>query len=261
MSQTENPETNSDERIRKIYVKDLKVGEVVHTVFRAAFKEKHTSRGGKSYLALSLVDRTGDVDGRVFDNVDAADQAFSTDDFLLVKGKIGQFHGKTQIVVERLERLDPGPIDAAEFAYVAPPAPAKDEKPAAVTEKRAERDEHQAARVRLSKRLERLLEHPHVVQALDNFVAHLEKAFDAQRANLPPKAEHAERPEGAPRRERPERKPRAPRVEHKPVDGAAAHAPAAKPEPKRDPSLPEGLAFKPFNALVGEGEKTETPNT
>lgn len=262
MSQTENTETNSDERIRKIYVKDLKVGEVVHTVFRAAFKEKHTSRGGKSYLALSLVDRTGDVDARVFDNVDAADQAFSTDDYLLVKGKIGQFHGKTQIVVERLERLDPGPIDAAEFAYVAPPAPAKEEKPAAVTEKRErpERDEHQAARVRVSKRLERLLEHPHVVQALDNFVAHLEKAFDAQRANLPPKAEGTERPEGAPRRERPERKPRGPRVEHKPVDAAATPA-AAKPEAKRDPSLPEGLAFKPFNALVGEGEKTETPNS
>ncbi|MFZ5445960.1 MAG: OB-fold nucleic acid binding domain-containing protein [Myxococcota bacterium] len=229
-------------------MKDLKVGEVVHTVFRAATKEKHTSRGGKSYLALTVVDRTGEVDARVFDNVDAADQAFSTDDFLLVKGKIGQFHGKTQIVIERLERLDPGPIDATEFAWTPAPAPAKDEKPA-----REEKEQHQA-RVRLSKRLERLLEHPHVVQALDNFVAHLEKALDAQRGTLPPKPE------------RPEKKPRGPKVEHKPADAAPAKEPKAdhKPEAKRDPSLPEGLAFKPFNALVGEtagGEKTETPNS
>ena len=121
MSQTENPETNSDERIRKIYVKDLKLGEAIHTVFRAARKEKHTSRGGKSFLALTLVDRTGEVDGRVFDNVEAADQAFSADDYLLVKGKIGHFHGKSQVVIDRLERLDAGPIDAAEFAFT--PAP------------------------------------------------------------------------------------------------------------------------------------------
>ncbi|PZR16743.1 MAG: hypothetical protein DI536_06210 [Archangium gephyra] len=239
MSQTENTESNSsDERIRKIYAKDLKVGETVHTVFRAAVKEKHTSRGGKSYLALQLVDRTGAVDGRVFDNVDAADQAFSTDDFLLVKGKVGQFKGVTQIVVERLERLDPGPIDANEFAYTAPAPAPREDKPAA-----KERDEHTAAKVRLSKRLERLLENPQLVQALDNFVGHLEKALNAQHGHAPAVA----KPERAERPDRPKRE-RGPKVEHK----------ARPEEPKRDPSLPSGLAFKPFNALVG-GDDTKPP--
>ncbi|HEY0881700.1 MAG TPA: OB-fold nucleic acid binding domain-containing protein, partial [Archangium sp.] len=105
MSQTENVQENSEERIRKIYAKDLKIGESVHTVFRAARKEKLSSRGGKSFLSLTLVDRTGEVDARVFENVEAADQAFAADDYLLLKGKVGQFHGKTQIVIDRLERL------------------------------------------------------------------------------------------------------------------------------------------------------------
>lgn len=242
MSQTENPETNSDERIRKIYVKDLKLGEAIHTVFRAARKEKHTSRGGKSFLALTLVDRTGEVDGRVFDNVDAADGAFSADDYLLVKGKIGQFHGKSQVVIDRLERLDPGPIDAAEFAFTpAPPAPEK------APHAREEPTTAAAPKVHLSRRLAKLLENPQVAQALDVFVAQMEKAIEERihaRAGLPP----------PPPREPRERKPRGPRVEHKPRPEAEAH----KPEPRRDPSLPEGLAFKPFNALVGEGEQPET---
>lgn len=248
MSQTENPETNSDERIRKIYVKDLKLGEAIHTVFRAARKEKHTSRGGKSFLALTLVDRTGEVDGRVFDNVDAADQAFSADDYLLVKGKIGQFHNKSQVVIDRLERLDPAPIDAAEFAFT--PAPVV-ERPPAAHELKEGREEAVAPKVHLSRRLAKLLENPQVAQALDVLVSQLEKAIEAgvhAKAGLPPPPPRAERP---PR----ERKPRGPRVEHKPR--AEAEAPA-KHEPKRDPSLPEGLAFKPFNALVGEGEKPET---
>lgn len=262
MNQTDTTETNSDERIRKIYAKDLKVGETVHTVFRTTRKEKHASRGGKSYLSLSLVDRTGEIDGRVFDNVEAADQAFSADDYLLVKGKIGSFHGKTQIVIDRLERLDPGPIDAAEFTFIAPAAPEKAEKSEKPTrDEYGKKDDETRARVRLSKRLEKLLEHPQLVQALDNFVAHLEKAIAAA-GPRPERADRAERAEGAePRRER---KPKGPRSEFKSrtPDQAGAPKQESKPAaeaPKRDPSLPDGLAFKPFNALVGEGEKTETP--
>ena len=251
MSQTENPETNSDERIRKIYVKDLKLGEALHTVFRAARKEKHTSRGGKSFLALTLVDRTGEVDGRVFDNVDAADQAFSADDYLLVKGKIGQFHGKSQVVIDRLERLDPGPIDAAEFAFT--PAPSVLVSAPERTAEHPAAPLREDAKVHLSRRLAKLLENPQVAQALDVLVAQLEKSIEATihaKAGLPPPV-RAERP---PR----ERKPRGPKVEHKPrAEGEGA---SSKPEPKRDPSLPEGLAFKPFNALVGEGDKPETNN-
>lgn len=246
MSQTENTETNS-ERIRKIYAKDVKVGEVIHTVFRAVGKEKHQSRGGKPYLSLLLVDRTGDIDGRVFDNVGAADQAFSSDDYLLVKGKVGSFHGKTQLVIDQLERLDPGPIDAAEFAW-SPPAPSP-AKPDGKHE--GKHDAHHEQRVRLSKRLERLLQNPQLAQALDTFVAHLEKAVAADLgAPLPPKPERPERPPRAPRPPRAE-KPSGPKVEHK----------AAPAEPKRDPHLPEGLAFKPFTALVGgEGDKPAEPS-
>lgn len=233
MSQTDTNETNSsEERIRKIYAKDLKLGESVHTVFRAARKEKHLSRGGKAFLSVSLVDRTGEVDGRVFDAVEAADQAFSEDDYLLLKGKVGQFHGKTQIVIERLERLDPGPIDAAEFAWT--PAPAEARAPREPKERDAKDEGH--GKPHLSKRLLRLLENPQLAQALETFVAHLERSVEERVTGKPavpgPKVE---------------RKPRPPRPEHK----HAAEAPP-KPEAKRDASLPEGLAFKPLTALIGD---------
>lgn len=251
MNQTENRGENSnpaEERIRKIYAKDLKNGETVLTVFRAAKKEKHTSRAGKSYLAITLVDRTGEVDARVFENVDAADGAFAADDFLLVQGKIGSFHGKSQIVIDRLERLDPGPIDAKEFAW-SPPPPAAEERPA-----KAPVSSDEPTLKPLPKRLTRFLsENPGVANALDQLVASLERAIDDR---IAAKLGHAPapRPEHAPRPERPERKPKGPRVEHKPTTEAK---PEPKPEPKRDPSLPEGLAFKPFNMLVADDKAQE----
>ncbi len=103
-----------------MYAKDLKNGEAVLTVFKVTHKERHTSRAGKTYLSLTLVDRTGDVDARIFENVDTADTAVAAGDYLLVQGKVGSFHGKSQVVIEKLERLDPEPIDPAEFAWDPP---------------------------------------------------------------------------------------------------------------------------------------------
>lgn len=243
VSQTDT-QTN-DEKIRKIYAKDLKNGEAVHTVFKATRKEKSASRAGKPYLALTLSDRTGEVDGRVFENVEAADGAFTVGDYLLLQGRVGQFHGKTQIVVDRLERLDSGPIDPKEFEFTAPPPEAKEEK-----EKRRDRDEsgdaagHKAARQRLLK----LLDNPTIALGLDALLSQIEKQIEdrvvARLSGHPAPASNSG--------PRVERKPKAQRHQHH----DAPKAEEAKTELKRDGSLPEGLAFKPFKALVGEGENS-----
>lgn len=253
VSQTDNAPENSssDEQIRKIYAKDLKNGEVVHTVFKATRKEKAASRAGKPYLALTLTDRTGELDGRVFENVEAADGAFAQGDYLLLKGRVGQFHGKTQIVIDRLERLDPEPIDPKEFEYTAPPAAeAKEKEPREAREAKEAREpkdeahSHKAARQRLLK----LLDNPTIALGLDALLSQLEKQIEdrvvarLQGAPLAPNG-------GGPRVEK---KPRPPRPD-KPAD---AKEPAKAEAPRRDGSLPEGLAFKPFKALVGEGENS-----
>lgn len=255
VSQTENEAANSnppesEEQIRKIYAKNLKVGESIHTVFKATRKERLASRAGKPYLVIGLVDRTGEVDARVFDNVEAADAAFAPGDYLLLQGKVGHFHGNPQIIIERLERLDPEPIDAAEFAYTAPPPSERPEKPAKGEKPEKAKGEdagggHKAARQRLLK----LLDNPQVAQAMDVLVTHLERYIDDRiAAKLGGAPSRPERPE------RGERKPKGPKVEHK------SPASETKPDaPKRD-ALPEGLAFKPFSQLVGSGNSTEGPS-
>jgi RecG-like helicase len=247
VSQTENTSAESsgggEERIRKIYAKDLKAGETVHTVFRATKKERHTSRVGKPYMTMTLTDRTGEVDARIFDNVDGAEAAFTDGDYLLVQGKIGSFHGRAQIVIDRLERLDPEPIDPAEFAFTAPPAPpVAEERP-----KKAERDEAAPRELKLPRRVQKLLEQPQVAQAFDALLGYIDRLVEEKvAARLGGGA--AEKPEAPTRAERKhrDREPRPPKVEHKP----------RPEEPRRDPSLPEGLAFKPFTQLVG-GETKE----
>lgn len=253
MNPTETTEPTpgaEEERIRKIYVKDVKNGAALHTVFKAISKEKHTSRSGKSYLAISLVDKTGQIDARVFENVEPAEAAFQAGDYLLVKGKIGMFHGKLQLVIDRLERLDAEPIDGAEFEYVAPPEPVKPDPAAAAPTSGAKEHVEGAPAAQASspkamrQRVLRLLDDPKVVQALDTLLTALEERGGRSQGTASVSA-------AAPSR-RHERRERGPRVEHKPKTEEGGSKPSERTELKRDPGLPEGLSFKPLTALVGE---------
>jgi len=140
---TPSPDSNapaSDEQIRKVYVHALKEKEPLHTVFRVGKKARHAGRSGKGFIALTLQDRTGEVDARIFENVEAAEAAFAEGDFLLVQGHTITWQKKLQVVIDRLEKLDPTPLDPAEFT---PAAPAPSSEPAAPASEAAAPERHE----------------------------------------------------------------------------------------------------------------------
>jgi 3'-5' exoribonuclease len=103
------------EKVRKVYVRDLEERERVHTVFLVTRKARNVGRSGKSYLSMLLSDKTGDIDARIFDGIEQVESLFSAGDYVLVQGEVISFHGKPQILISSLERLDPEPIDRKEF--------------------------------------------------------------------------------------------------------------------------------------------------
>ncbi|HLT32012.1 MAG TPA: OB-fold nucleic acid binding domain-containing protein [Myxococcaceae bacterium] len=132
-----NSDASGEATVRKVYVKDLKDRERIHTVFRVTRKELVTARSGKTFLSLTFTDRTGHVDGRVFEKAEALHPTFLVDDYVLVAGNVTTFRGQPQVVAENIERLEPGPIDASEFTPPpdaprpgAPERPAKEKAPA-----------------------------------------------------------------------------------------------------------------------------------
>ena len=110
-----------DEVVRKVYVRDLRDKQPVHTVFKVTRKARATARSGKAFLVVGLGDRTGEVDARVFEQVDAIDPTFQAGDLVLVRGHVTQFQGRPQVLLEQVDRLDPEPIDPAEFEVPPPP--------------------------------------------------------------------------------------------------------------------------------------------
>ncbi|HET9598295.1 MAG TPA: HD domain-containing protein, partial [Anaeromyxobacteraceae bacterium] len=112
----------------KIWAKDVKEGERVKSVFLVARKAIPTAKSGKTYLSLTLQDRTGELEARAFDNVEQLAAGYEEKDFLEVEGQVGTFQGKPQLRVESLAKQDAGGLDAAEFTWVPPPEPKKPER-------------------------------------------------------------------------------------------------------------------------------------
>ena len=112
-----------------------------------------------------------------------------------------------------------------------------------------EESPREAKELKLPRRLQRLLSEPQLAQALDALLGYVERMVEEKVAARLSGEKPPERPERA------EKRARGPRVEHRAQRQEIEKVepkPEVKAEPKRDPSLPEGLAFKPFSQLVGD---------
>jgi 3'-5' exoribonuclease len=116
----------------KIWVKDVKEGERLKSVFLVARKAVPTAKSGKTYLSVTFQDKTGELEARAFERVDELAASFEEKDYVEVEGPIGAFQGKPQLKIEVAGKVqDAGALDAAEFAWAPAPEPKKPEKPAA----------------------------------------------------------------------------------------------------------------------------------
>ena len=105
--------------MKKIFVEQIRERDWVDSPFLVRDKIMAMAKNGKPYMTLKLVDRTGEVEGRVWDRVDEFSERFGKDDFLRVQGKASVYLGKMQLVVQDLARLPDGEVDLADYLPVA----------------------------------------------------------------------------------------------------------------------------------------------
>jgi 3'-5' exoribonuclease len=100
------------------YVKDIKEGEPVRDLFLVGNKALLTSNAGKPYLSLQLRDRTGQVEGRVWDRAEEIGKRFERDDVVEVSGTAISYQGRIQFKVHDVRREVAGARDLSEYLPV-----------------------------------------------------------------------------------------------------------------------------------------------
>lgn len=105
--------------MKKVFVETIRERDWVDTPFLVRDKIMAMAKNGKPYMTLKLIDRSGEVEARVWDRVDEFGEQFGKDDFIRVQGKASVYMGKMQLVVQDLSRLADDQVDLADFLPVA----------------------------------------------------------------------------------------------------------------------------------------------
>ncbi|HSN15492.1 MAG TPA: HD domain-containing protein, partial [Anaeromyxobacteraceae bacterium] len=114
--------------MEKIWAKDVKEGERPKSLFLVTRKAILTAKSGKTYLAVTFQDKTGELEGRAFEKIEELAALFEEKDTVEVEGIAGTFQGRPQLKIETIARVDAAALDPADFAWVRPPEVKKPEK-------------------------------------------------------------------------------------------------------------------------------------
>jgi 3'-5' exoribonuclease len=104
---------------KKIYVRDIKTGDRISEVFLASDKNLAYSQKGSPYLNIRLKDRTGDVDGKVWENAPAWDKVFKKGDLIRIQARALSFKNVIQLSIIELQKVEDTEVNLADFFPVA----------------------------------------------------------------------------------------------------------------------------------------------
>lgn len=91
-------------------------GKNIRSHFLVAAKQLRDRNDGKAkYLSIGLADRTGRMDGRIWDDAETHASKFELDDFVNVCACVEEFNGKLQLRITEIARLEPHRIDLGDF--------------------------------------------------------------------------------------------------------------------------------------------------
>ena len=97
------------------FIADLAGEQNITTFFLVHEKEIRNTREGRSYLRLSLGDRSGTIEARMWDLFEAPAKDISRDDFVKVQARVEIYRDRPQLALQQIRVAKPDEVDLADF--------------------------------------------------------------------------------------------------------------------------------------------------
>jgi 3'-5' exoribonuclease len=103
--------------MKDFYIRDAANHEnqTITTTFVVASKQIKPKKTGDLYIALTLADRTGQIEAKVWDNVHDVLDVFDQDDFVKVKGLLNKYNNRYQLTIHKLRRCEEQEVDFSDY--------------------------------------------------------------------------------------------------------------------------------------------------
>lgn len=89
--------------------------QVITSSFVVVTKQAKPKKSGDLYLALTLADRTGHIEAKMWDNVADHIDCFEQDDFIKIRGLVNKFNGRFQITLHKVRSLEESEVEFDDY--------------------------------------------------------------------------------------------------------------------------------------------------
>src|SRR5580658_626900 len=104
-------------RMKEFYISDCarQENKIITSNFVVVSKQIKPKKTGEPYLALTLGDRSGQLDAKMWDNVEEVLNAFEQDDFLKIKGLVNKYKNRFQLTIHKVRKLGESEIEFSDY--------------------------------------------------------------------------------------------------------------------------------------------------
>lgn len=100
---------------KNIYIRDIKSGDKVGDYFLVAEKNLAFSQKGAPYLNVRLKDKTGELDGKIWDNAREWDKAFKKGDIVRIEARSANYKNIIQLSITELKKAADEDITLSDY--------------------------------------------------------------------------------------------------------------------------------------------------
>lgn len=97
------------------YIKDLHEGETIRSIYLCKGKRSAETRNGKPYDNLLLQDKTGVLDGKIWDPNSQGIADYDEKDFVEVVGEVITYNNNLQLNIKQLRKVSEGDYNSADY--------------------------------------------------------------------------------------------------------------------------------------------------
>jgi 3'-5' exoribonuclease len=97
------------------FVSELREKMEFEGAFLVKIIQLHMDKNGRPYLNLILMDKTGEVEARAWDNAAQLAEQVRSQDLIRIAGKVNSYQGRRQIVVEAAQKVADGSLPLDRF--------------------------------------------------------------------------------------------------------------------------------------------------
>ena len=100
------------------YIKDIVEGDNIKEVYMCRMKKSCVSKMGKPYESVTLQDKTGSIDAKIWDPGNAGIEEFGEMDYVEVYGEVITFMKHLQLNIRRARKVKPEAVNPEEYVPV-----------------------------------------------------------------------------------------------------------------------------------------------